>query len=506
MSFQEKADESRLLRGLVTLFLMVVTVGLAVNAVRTMNPFLIGAVFILPVAAFVISRPTALLIGLYLASYSKLVLPGLPGGITLVNLLQMMLVGWAILHTALSKERNPPIDLPGKFLLFFMINIGLIIAVRGFGMGSLGGDQYGGKAYILISISILFYLVAPKFSLTEKSIRILFWGAVICSSIPFIAQALLYLSGGRLVGLARFFDLSHRMVNEAMSMGGEMESIRWSQSVSLAQVLLMIGLVLPWIRSRKIIAWSIIGAAVFLVMISGFRSSVFGMGVMIFWWIIYNSKKRMATFGLFALLGVVGWLVALAVVSYLPMPAQRALSFLPLMEARVDPEMLLEAQQSVDFRFEIWEYAWHALPQYLLVGRGLLLDVTGWAWLQAGWYGQPEFFYAGHAYHSGPLSLLVDFGLPGFICGTGFMISTCLYAWRGARRYCGQRKDLLSAFYLFMTIKLSYQCVGFFLVYGMVRQSLPDLILLAVLIKVLQTELMRREAENVDMLPDLSVD
>jgi len=500
MPNQSSTDVFRIKRAFLTIFLMGVAVILPFMALKTSNPFFYVGFFALLFSAWFISKPSVMLVALYLGYYSKLVLPGLPGRLDLITLFQMVIIGWGVLHFAMTRTSIPVPKIPATFLVLFMINMFLIMVVRGFGMGSLGGYQFGGKAYILLLISGLFYLFAPQINLRERHIRFLFWGSLICSIIPALVEASMYSTGGATWPIARFFKLSQREMMDAMLLRGDIETVRWTQARYVADVALMIALVAPGIRRRKWISWSLVGLAFLLVLITGYRSRVFGLGVILFWWMVYNSKKRMATVGVFAALGLVGWLVALAIVPYLPFAMQRALSFLPLMSERIsDPEVLIRAQKSIDFRVEIWGYAWKHLSHYLLIGRGLLLDARGWAWLQPHWYGQPEFFYASHSYHSGPLCLLVDFGLVGFITGAGLMIGVASHAWQAVKDYCGRRKDLLSAFYVFLTIRFSYSVIAFFLVYGSVKLNFPPLLTDAVLLCVFQRELARRQKREAEL-------
>ena len=507
MPNQSSMDELKVKRGLLALFLVGVAVVLPFMALKTHNPLFYVLFFALPLAAWFISNPAAMLITLYFAVYAKVVLPGLPGGLDLTTLFQMLIVGWGILHYALTRKRAAAPKIPAAFLLFFMINMFLIIAVRGFGMGALGGDQYGGKAYILLLISFLFYFTAPQIDLTERHIRRLFWGALICSVIPAIVQASMYMTGGATWSIAQFFDLATRDMMAATLSGGEAENVRWSEVFTVARNVLLVALVVPSIRRRKLLSWGLIGVAVVLVLITGYRGELIRMGAMIFWWMVYNSKKRMETVGVFVALGMVGWLVALVVVPDLPFSMQRALSFLPLMSERIsDLDALMQAGNSLDFRYEVWGYAWQEVSRYLLIGRGLLFDVTGWAWLNAGWYNQPVYFYASHAYHSGPLSLLIDFGIPGLITGAGFMIGVCVHAWRAVRQYCGRRTDLFSAFYVFLTIRFSYSALAFFLVYGSVKRNFPQMITEAVLLCVFQRELALRHRRKMDSVVTSAVE
>ena len=202
------------------------------------------------------------------------------------------------------------------------------------------------------------------------------------------------------------------------------------------------------------------------------------------------------------LLGLLGWLFVIAILPVLPIVAQRSLSFLPLAKERItDPMMLRAAQGSIDWRIDIWKMAWENVPRYLLIGRGLTFDVTGWAWLQAAAYKTTEFNYANHNYHSGPLSLLVDFGLPGFICATGFMISVVVQAWRGVKRFCIGRNDLISRYYVLMSIGFTWSVISYFFIFGYAPDDLARMALSAAMLIIVRRELERTERTH---LPDVA--
>jgi hypothetical protein len=244
-----------------------------------------------------------------------------------------------------------------------------------------------------------------------------------------------------------------------------------------------------------IIRMSLLGLAAFLATMTGFRGQTMGLMFVVFVWLIYDSKNRKQTF--FALLGIgfVGWLAAIALLPNLPESTQRSLSFLPLAKERIaDPLLLRSAQASIDWRVEVWKVAWANVPRYLLVGRGLTFAVTGWSWLQGSAYASTDFNYANHNYHSGPLSLLVDYGLPGFICGTGFMITIVVQAWRGVKRFCAGRNDLPSRYYVFLTVQLTWAVVAYFFIFGHASESIPVMVLSAALLFIFRREFLRIES------------
>ncbi len=489
-------DATVLKRRLLTLLFVVGAIFLSFSAIKSGNPAMIAAVFALPLATWMMKNPSWVLVLLYLAGYAQFVLPGLPGDISLLMLTQIAIVGIIALQKAMKTEPRKKNEPSRVWIILFLLNMLLIIAVRGFGLTILGSAAYGGKKYIILLVVFLFFFAAPKISISEKHVNYLFFGGLVATLLPVLAQVSLFMSGGATQAWAAFFSISWRDVEQAMIMGGESGDVRWSMLRHFGAMIITVSLVWPPLWKRKILAWILIGLAVYLTMLSGFRSRIVEAGALIFIWLIVTAKNKMRRFMVLLFLGLIGWGVALAIIPLLPFHGQRALSFLPLAAERItDPMAIKEAQDSIDFRVEIWGIAWENIHEYLFIGRGLLLQVAEWAWLQRGAYGTPEFFYAGHAYHSGPLSLLIDFGIFGFVVGTGFLLSLCVEAWRGVRKYCSGKTDLLSRYYTFMAIFLSYRVFAFYFIYGNVTKNFPEMIMTAVLLKVLLNEIKSRKSD-----------
>ena len=101
----------------------------------------------------------------------------------------------------------------------------------------------------------------------------------------------------------------------------------------------------------------------------------------------------------------------------LPLSVQRSLTFLPL---KLDIEAELNAQASTDWRLQIWANVLPTIPQYLILGKGLAMDAHDLEMLRTVSMNRgPEGSGGGAAmagdYHSGPLSLIIPFGIFGVI-------------------------------------------------------------------------------------------
>lgn len=115
--------------------------------------------------------------------------------------------------------------------------------------------------------------------------------------------------------------------------------------------------------------------------------------------------------------GMLVMTITLVFLPKMPFQVQRSLAFLPL---PIDPAARISAQSSSDWRLEMWRAVLPEVPNYLLLGKGLgitdadLEAITNRSlsvrtpdqWLWAAITGD---------FHSGPLSVVLTFGLWGLI-------------------------------------------------------------------------------------------
>lgn len=95
---------------------------------------------------------------------AQIKIPGLPSVLGAFELFQGLLVGWAILDVTLRTRKRPNSYRAGMdvWLLLFLLNLFLIISVRGFGLRFSGGTTWGGTEYVAIILTILFFFSADR--------------------------------------------------------------------------------------------------------------------------------------------------------------------------------------------------------------------------------------------------------------------------------------------------------------------------------------------------------
>jgi hypothetical protein len=94
-------------------------------------------------------------------------------------------------------------------------------------------------------------------------------------------------------------------------------------------------------------------------------------------------------------------------------------------------------QGSSEWRLKMWQDVWAELPKYLLKGKGYAIDPTEleFAFENARRGYGPAYGWAivGGSYHSGPLTLLMPFGIWGFAAFVWFAVASLRYLHRNAK-------------------------------------------------------------------------
>jgi O-antigen ligase len=180
-------------------------------------------------------------------------------------------------------------------------------------------------------------------------------------------------------------------------------------------------------------------SAVGFGLLGGFRSEVVMFGLV--FGLTFHLEKLWRTrlaVGL-CLVGLLLGGLAVGFTRQLPWSVQRSLSVLPL---DVEPVARMDAAGSSEWRLEMWRRVWQEVPHYLWKGKGYNLNphdmgLVEEAMRQGHVSGYELALFAGD-YHSGPLSVLMPFGIYGAVAflmlfGTGGWV-----LWRNWRHGRGE--------------------------------------------------------------------
>lgn len=392
-TFHRAPDPVRVQRGLLVVFLMAVTLFGSSAALKSGNPVFMSAIIAIPLLMILLSHPVkSLYLGL-LAFFSVLNIARLGTSITDADTLFSFaaISCFAPVFFRRSKVEAQSEDrLIGLFVLITLI----IMIARGSGLKFLGSSTWGGSAYLLVFASALFYRFCRSLRLSGRGIVIVICAAVLIGAVNSIMQR------------AGFMIATEELT--------ETGRVRLMWTTPFATALFPFALVIKW--KKKWVMLCIWLAAFGLLGLSGFRSRLISQIVLVGAFFYFLSSNRRSYIVKALLAGSLFWIILLFVAPLLPEGLQRAVSFVPGID--VADIMARNAQSSTEWRFTIWTECLRQAPKYFLIGRGIAFNV--WETVhnlgasdvqrQSQW-----FMFLTHSYHSGPMTLLVDYGIPGLI-------------------------------------------------------------------------------------------
>lgn len=468
---QGNVDNPAIGRLIAVLVLVFGAVFVAFMAIKTGTTLLYALVFVLPAFLILMKAPQKLLILAFWVGAVGIDIPGLARfSVQHVILIGVVGLVWGGLAMK-GMERKTDTRAGNTILALFALNMLLIMITRGFGLRILGGSSYGGGLYIQWAVMLVAFFCVRYLNLNDKEAKWLVVGLIVLPLINPVIQQVVARTGGEFFGLARYFSNVHLRSAMQVVQSGTMETYR-ARTGALGALFQMAGFLL-FARKQRFVPFAIcILVGMIFVMLTGFRSGfvsyamIAGIGTLVF----FKRRVPILVIGL-----IVGGLVyggLILTYDVLPYAVQRAASFLPGIKAT--GQAAFDAQQTLDWRFEIWRYAWDRFPEFAAIGRGLTWDITAWKYLGSANYGSPFFYFANHNYHSGPVTLLVDYGIPGTVLWIGFQVWVLRYVW-SLGHLCMQklRSDFVCAFYLLTCIKLSWGVFSFYAMYGQTSTMIP---------------------------------
>jgi hypothetical protein len=199
------------------------------------------------------------------------------------------------------------------------------------------------------------------------------------------------------------------------------------------------------------------------------------------------------------LLGVLGVTVLAAFSDKLPYTFQRSMCFLPL---KWNPEVVMDAEGSSEWRFNIWRATWPKVPQYLLLGKGYGLSKEDYDMMGGGEF---AYFKASHInadedalaisgdYHSGPLTTLMPFGIWGAIGILWLMGATFFVLYRNYK----YGDPELQTYNIYLLAQCIVSIVGFLFIFGGFQNDVGGFGRIAGMSLAMNGGLARRQAKAV---------
>ncbi len=341
----------------------------------------------------------------------------LPGALPFWMIFGFLTFGIGLVYSTLSRRpflRAPEMTKP---LIAFAILILLTARLRGgLGLHSFGSSSFGGKNYFYIVSAIIGYfgLVSQPVPMAQR-IPCVRW--FFASGITFALANLGYILGTSFYFIYLFVSAGSATSQAAADYSDT--AIRRFSGFGPAAIGLMalviskwgITGILQWLKPWRLLLFSLAWAAALL---SGFRAELLFLTIFFVIQFLVEGLWKTAWLPIFCLLGVLCAAPVLLYLDHMPRAIQRTLAFLPV---TIDPSVREEAEASSQWRFDMWAEALKEVPRYLLLGKGYAIDptelyLTEEAARRGALPGYEVSRLSGD-YHSGPLSVLIPFGVAG---------------------------------------------------------------------------------------------
>ncbi len=273
-------------------------------------------------------------------------------GYLLTIILTLPLFIWNVMlrRTTVAWNKAPLLDIAVFVLSAY---VAWLFIKHPFGLGiSLMQDYYGGKGYILYLQGLIAYIAFSSLKTNSDTLgKVLYWSVIV---------ALLFTSINTVKNL-------FAPEEAAMEMGEELtgERLRNSKFLTISVMVLQLLIIKYSVKDFFKRPWWIAVAlgACYGVMISGFRSAIANV-VFVFAIVTMVYKRWITVIALPVLsLGVLTVMSSVGVLRDMPYGLQRVCSVVPFLE--VNPSIARNAQSSIDWRTEMWEWALDDRQNYI---------------------------------------------------------------------------------------------------------------------------------------------
>ncbi len=367
------------------------------------------------------------------ASIAPIFFPGRPALWSVLAFGGLLIAVLSRAVNAKAKFLNVP-SITKPLLALLVVIMGTAMLTGGIGVHALGSDTYGGKKYYYIFAGIAGYFVLTSRRIPPERAG-LYVGLFFLSGLSNAMADFAYRLGPQARFLLAIFGsdyaadqaLAEQAIVTHTSSIVRMGGMGWLATALYTYMLARFGIrgLLDFQRPWRIIVF---GLAFLAGLAGGFRSfvAVFALVTLALFYIEGLHRTRYLP----AIMGIV--LMSCAVIlpqaHKLPLVAQRALSFLP---GKFDVVAVESAKISTNWRLEMWKQVLPDVPRYLIRGKGYALDAND---LYMAMETSTRLSIdplagtiAAGDYHSGPLSVIIPFGIFGtaaflWFLGAGFTL------------------------------------------------------------------------------------
>jgi hypothetical protein len=403
---------------------LAITVGYSLTNPLTYSTFaVVGIIGLVLVSPLLLRWHYPLLLFAWYTNVTLFFIKGMP---TVWLALVALSLGISIMHRALSKDmhfiRVPQITWP----LICMIGVVVVTAelTGGFGLRTFGSEIYGGRKYIFLLVGILSYFALTAQRIPSNRIRLyvslFFLGgltliigdffSVVPSSLQFIFWIFppsIYTTGEFRLGETRLGGFT-------------------GAGLAILYCLMAIYGIRGIFLSGKLWRLFLFVLSFVMIFLGGFRSAILEFGTIFTLVFFLEKMHRTRLFLVFLFAGTLMTVALVPLASHLPFTFQRSLAFLPL---KLDPAARQSAQDSLNWRIEMWKALLPQVPRHLLLGKGFAIthedyEMMGWNSPFQTVDASQQGLALSYDYHNGPLSVVLPFGIWGVIVFLWFMAAS----------------------------------------------------------------------------------
>ena len=390
----------------------------------------VGMAFLLLLTPFLLTNHHVVLILSWNAYINVFFLPGQP---YLWLLMTAVSLFFSVLTRTLNREKIKFLWLPSVAIPMVVMGIVVLVTAQltgGIGARALGSDVFGGRRYFYVLGALAgFFAITAKAIPLEK--RQFVAAGFFLLAVSAIVSNIAYMLGPQFYWMFLLFPAEWVMGQvfgeQTLQAISRLSGLAPTTLAICAYLLLRHGIkgILDFSRPHRFIIFFIsVGAGLF----SGFRSHLLLVFLLVAIQFFVEGLYRTKYLPILALTSTLLLSAVLPFSEHLPLAAQRALTILPV---EVDPVAKIDAQNSLDWRFDMWRVLIGEIPRYFWLGKGYAINPTDLYLteesVKRGIYTAFDPAMISGDYHSGPFSLGITFGIFGvltflWILGAGLRV------------------------------------------------------------------------------------
>ena len=313
-----------------------------------------------------------------------------------------------------------PIVLPLVYLMLVVLATAKLTG--GIGLHALGSSVMGGKKYVYLLAGILgfFAITARRIPPQQAWLYMSFYLLAPCASVigdmvAFVPSAFYFIFW---IFPADFYAYTASGSSLRFAGVGAMAAAIFKYMLARYEIKGIFRAGQPW----RLVLFFIFSALTFW---GGFRGVLLEMAVLFFILFLLEGLHRTRLLPMLLFAGLLGAVICFPIADRLPYTFQRVLSILPV---KIDPGVRSDAEASYNWRIEMWRALLPQVPRYLVLGKGYAITAEDALLMgsdtafQSIDPSQQGLAISGD-YHSGPLSVIIPFGIMGAIAFLWFLIA-----------------------------------------------------------------------------------